>query len=112
MPFARKQGEGDEVVIKNPKCGIIPESAYCKNITMFAKLVSGKYKKITIYHPMSENGLTVKAAPKAEGEISLEIRAHYTIDDLNGDLWEVKDAASVESAQPAAANVEAPAGAE
>ena len=112
MPFARKQGEGDEMVIKNPKCGIIPESAYCKNITMFAKLVSGKYKKITIYHPMSENGLTVKAAPKAEGEISLEIRAHYTIDDLNGDLWEVKDAASVESAQPAAANVEAPAGEE
>ena len=112
MPFARKQGEGDEMVIKNPKCGIIPESAYCKNITMFAKLVSGKYKKITIYHPMSENGLTVKAAPKAEGEISLEIRAHYTTDDLNGDLWEVKDAASVESAQPAAANVEAPAGAE
>ena len=112
MPFARKQGEGDEMVIKNPKCGIIPESAYCKNITMFAKLVSGKYKKITIYNPMSENGLTVKAAPKAEGEISLEIRAHYTIDDLNGDLWEVKDAASVESAQPAAANVEAPAGEE
>ena len=112
MPFARKQGEGDEMVIKNPKCGIIPESAYCKNITMFAKLVSGKYKKITIYHPMSENGLTVKAAPKAEGEISLEIRAHYTIDDLNGDLWEVKDAASVESAQPASPNVEAPAGAE
>lgn len=112
MPFARKQGEGDEMVIKNPKCGIIPESAYCKNITMFAKLVSGKYKKITIYQPMSENGLTIKAAPKAEGEISLEIRAHYTIDDLNGDLWEVKDAASVESAQPAAANVEATAGEE
>lgn len=112
MPFARKQGEGEDMVIKNPKCGIIPESAYCKNITMFAKLVSGKYKKITIYNPMSENGLTVKAAPKAEGEISLEIRAHYTIDDLNGDLWEVKDAASVESAQPAAANVEAPAGEE
>ena len=84
--------------IKNPKCGIIPESAYCKNITMFAKLISGKYKKITIYNPMSENGLTVKAAPKAEGEISLEIRAHYKIDDLNGDLWEVTDADSTESA--------------
>ena len=112
MPYARVEGEGENMTIKNPKCGVIPLSAYCKNITMFAKLISGKYKKITIYHPMSENGLTVKAAPKAEGEISLEIRAHYTIDDLNGDLWEVKDAASVESAQPAAANVEAPAGEE
>lgn len=96
MPFART--EGDSTKIKNPKCGIIPESAYCKNITMFAKLISGKYKKITICNPMSENGLTVKAAPKAEGEISLEIRAHYKIDDLNGDLWEVTDADSTESA--------------
>lgn len=97
MPFARTEGEGDSMKIKNPKCGIIPETAYCKNITMFAKLISGKHKKITIYNPMSENGLTVKAAPKAEGEISLEIRAHYKIDNLNGDLWEVTDADSAES---------------
>ena len=47
---------------------------------------------------MSENGLTVKAAPKAEGEISLEIRAHYTLDDLNGDLWEVKDVSEIAAA--------------
>ena len=98
MPFARTEGESDTMTIKNPKCGIIPESAYCKNITMFAKLISGKFKKITIYNPMSENGLTVKAAPKAEGEISLEIRAHYTLDDLNGDLWEVKDVSEIAAA--------------
>lgn len=95
MPFARVEGEGEEKTIKNPKCGIIADEAYCKNITMFAKLISGKFKKITIYNPMSENGLSLKAAPKAEGEVSLEVRAHYTIDDLNGDIWEVKDVSEI-----------------
>lgn len=95
MPYARVTGEGDAKIIKNPKCGIIPDAAYCTNITMFAKLISGKYKKIVIYNPMSESGLTIKAAPKAEGEVSLEIKAHYTIDDLNGELWEVSDVTTV-----------------
>ena len=107
MPFARIETEGEGAdapkVIKNPKCGIIPETAYCKNITVFAKLISGKYKKITIYTPMSENGLGVKAAPKAEGELSLEIKAHQTLDDLNGDLWEVKDVTQIASKAAAAA---------
>lgn len=107
MPFARIEPEGEGAdapkVIKNPKCGIIPETAYCKNITVFAKLISGKYKKITIYTPMSENGLGVKAAPKAEGELSLEIKAHQTLDDLNGDLWEVKDVTQIASKAAAAA---------
>ena len=102
MPFARVEGEGEEKTIKNPKCGIIPDEAYCKNITMFAKLISGKYKKITIFNPMSENGLSVKAAPKAEGEVSLEIKAHYTIDDLNGDIWEVKDVTEIATGAAAA----------
>jgi len=101
MPYARVEGEGAEKTIKNPKCGVIPDEAYCKNITMFAKLLSGKYKKITIFNPMSENGLTVKAAPKAEGEVSLEIKAHYTLDDLNGDIWEVKDISNIAAAAAA-----------
>ncbi len=112
MPYARVSEEGEGTtkakVIKNPKCGIIADSAYCKNITMFAKLISGKYKKITIYNPMSENGLAIKAAPKAEGEVSLEIKAHQTVEDLNGDIWEVKDVSEIAGATAAAtANTEA-----
>lgn len=106
MPFARvetKEGSASKT-IKNPKCGLIPDAAYCKNITMFAKLLSGKYKKITIFNPMSESGLTVKAAPKAEGEVALEIKAHYTLDDLNGDLWSVDDIDKINVAAAAAAN--------
>lgn len=103
MPYASVSGEGDAVVIKNPKCGLIKADAYCTNITMFAKLLSGKYKKIVIHNPMSESGLAVKAAPKAEGEVSLEIKAHYTTSDLDGDLWEVSNVASVTEKTTAAA---------
>ena len=77
--------------ISNPKTGVIPESAYLKNVTMFAKLISGKYKKITIYNPMHETGITAKAVQKAEGELALELLAHYPYSDLDGKLWEVDE---------------------
>lgn len=83
--------------IKNPKTGVIPLSAYLKNVTMFAKLISGKYKKITIYNPMHETGFTAKAVQKAEGELALEIIAHYPHTDLDGDLWKVEEIAEMPS---------------
>ena len=83
--------------IKNPKTGVIPLSAYLKNVTMFAKLISGKYKKITIYNPMHETGFTAKAVQKAEGELALEIIAHYQHTDLDGDLWKVEEIAEMPS---------------
>lgn len=81
----------DGKTIKNPKTGIIPLEAYLKNVTMFAKLVSGKFKKITIYNPMHETGFTAKAVQKAEGELAFEFLAHYPHSDLDGDLWEVTE---------------------
>ena len=105
----------DGNAISNPKTGIIPDSAYLKNITMFAKLISGKYKKITIYNPMHESGFTAKAVQKAEGELAFEFLAHYAHTDLDGTLWKVEEiteapaqaaaaaaAASNEGGQPAA----------
>ena len=83
--------------IKNPKTGVIPLSAYLKNVTMFATLISGKYKKITIYNPMHETGFTAKAVQKAEGELALEIIAHYPHTDLDGDLWKVEEIAEMPS---------------
>ena len=81
----------DGKTIKNPKTGIIPLESYLKNVTMFAKLVSGKFKKITIYNPMHETGFTAKAVQKAEGELAFEFLAHYPHSDLDGDLWEVTE---------------------
>lgn len=90
LPFCTIVSENGKV-IKNPPTGIIPESAYLKNATMFAKTIGSKYKKITIYKPMHENGLTVKAVQKAEGELALELLAHYPYSDLDGDLWKIEE---------------------
>lgn len=96
--------EDDEgKTIKNPKTGVIPLSAYLKNITMFAKLISGKYKKITIYNPMHETGFTAKAVQKAEGELAFEFLAHYPHTDLDGDLWKVEEISQPPAAAAAAA---------
>ena len=81
----------DGKTIKNPKTGIVPLESYLKNVTMFAKLISGKYKKITIYNPMHESGFTAKAVQKAEGELAFEFLAHYPHSDLDGDLWKVEE---------------------
>lgn len=99
LPGAVIEGADDAAIIKNPRCGLIPADAYCKNVTMFAKLLDGKFKKITIYTGLHESGLGIKAAPKAEGELALEIHAHYTIDNLNGDLYMIEEVASAESAK-------------
>lgn len=77
--------------IKNPKSGVIPLSAYLKNVVMFAKTVGGKYKKITIHNAMHETGFTAKAVQKAEGELAFEFNAHYSHSDLDGDLWSVEE---------------------
>lgn len=97
IPNCSITGTGSTAVLKNPKTGIIPSTAYLKNVTMFAKLIDGTYKKITIFNAMHESGFTAKAVQKAEGELSLEFNAHYTTDALDGDLWEVKEVASITS---------------
>lgn len=79
--------------IKNPPTGVIPLSAYLKNITMFCKTIGGKYKKIAIFNPMHETGFSAKAVQKAEGELAFEFLAHYPHSDLDGDLWKVDEIA-------------------
>ena len=92
--------------LSNPKTGVIPESAYLKNVTMFAKLISGKYKKITIFNPMHETGITAKAVQKAEGELALELLAHYPYSDLDGDLWKIDEIDAMPATNAAAVAAE------
>ena len=89
--------------IKNPKTGVIPMSAYLKNVTMFCKTIGGKYKKIVIYNAMHETGFTAKAVQKAEGELAFEFIAHYPHSDLDGDLWTVDEIAQAPSTEATAA---------
>ena len=54
MPYAKYDETGKKITCGNDSVGIIPEEAYLKNVTMFAKVVGGGYKKITLFNAMSE----------------------------------------------------------
>ena len=101
LPGCRVTGTGDSKVIKNAKAGVLPaavgNTVYCSNIVMFAKLLDGKYKKITIYNPLNEGAFSIKAVQKSENELSLEIYAHHTISDLNGDLYQIEEVSSADA---------------
>lgn len=98
LPGCRVTGTGAAAVIKNPKCGVLSAASgstvYAVNVTMFAKTMDGKFKKITIFSPIHEGGIDVKAVQKAEGELALEFLAHYTTADLNGDLYQIEEVAA------------------
>ena len=86
-----KDGEDQHKFIENPDIGLIPDDAYLKNVTMFAKTLGGKYIKVSVYNPLNENGLGFKAQSKAEGELALEVYGHDDISGLGkkGGLWRV-----------------------
>lgn len=92
VPGSKISAENGHAV-ENPASGVIPLESYLKNVTMFAKLIGGGFKKITIKNAMHETGFTSKAVQKAEGELAYEFIAHYPYDDLNGagKLWRVED---------------------
>jgi hypothetical protein len=96
LPFAKYDDVSGKLSVGSDSIGIIPDSAYLKNITMFAKTVKGEYKKITLYNAMSENGLTFAAVPKGEGTIALNVFAHWDAVDDTKDLFDIGDIASIE----------------
>lgn len=75
--------------------GVIKDSAYLDNITMFAKVVGGGYKKITLYNAMAENDFSLVAAPKAEGVIQLDVSAHWDATDDTADLYDIEDVENI-----------------
>ncbi|MFY0758730.1 hypothetical protein AB1K32_07605 [Metabacillus dongyingensis] len=81
-------------VLKNNLGGAIPASKYLKNITMFAKVMNGKYKKITLFNALNESDFVLSSAPKAEGEIALEIFAHWDPTNMS-DLYSIEDVTSI-----------------
>lgn len=91
MPYAKYDKTEKKITCGNDSVGIIPEEAYLKNVTMFAKVVGGGYKKITLYNAMSEADFTLTAAPKGEGEMPLEVYAHWDPMDDTQPLYEIED---------------------
>ena len=93
MPWATYAA--DKISAKSTNLGIIADSAYLSNITMFAKVIGGGYKKITLYSAMSENDFSLAATPKAEGVIQLEVNAHWDPQDDTKDLYDIENIASI-----------------
>ncbi|WP_342432609.1 hypothetical protein [Neobacillus sp. FSL H8-0543] len=91
------QADYDETskIIKNSKGGLIPASKYFKNITMFAKVAKGGYKKITLFNAMNESDFVLSSAPKAEGEIALEVFAHWDPEEVTIDLFHIEDVTTI-----------------
>jgi len=93
MPFVVRVG--NILTAASASVGIIPSAAYRKNVTMFAKLISGQYKKITLYNALSEKDFSLAAKPKGESEVQLELSAHWDPVDTESVLYEIEDVASI-----------------
>jgi hypothetical protein len=107
MPYATYAA--DKITCENSNVGVIADSAYLSNVTMFAKTVSGEYKKIVLFNAMAENDFSLAAAPKAEGEVALEISAHWDATDDTADLFTVEDVSSISGDSTAPTVVTVPA---
>lgn len=94
MPFLTRVG--NVLTATSASIGVVPAAAYKKNIVMFAKLVSGLFKKITIYNPLNTKDFSLKAKPKGEGEIEFEFTAHWDPLDSTANLYKVEDVASID----------------
>lgn len=99
MPYATLNGDGEitpyTLTCKSEDIGVIDTESYLKNVTMFAKTVKGEYRKITLYNAMNESNFTLAAKPKGEGEISLEIYAHWDAEDDTKDLYKIETVGSI-----------------
>ena len=93
MPWASYSAS--KITAESGDVGVIADSAYLTNITLFAKVVGGGYKKITLYNPMTENDFSLAAAPKTEGVIQLEVYAHWDAENDDADLYDVEDAEAI-----------------
>lgn len=93
MPFATY--ESDKLTCGSGAVGVIPDANYLANVTMFGKLASGEYKKITLYNAMNEKDFSFAAVPKGEGLVGLEIFAHWDPTDDTKDLYDIEDVASI-----------------
>jgi len=101
MPYLTKSGTDPDFIYtaEESSLGLIPNEDYLKNVTMFAKLIDGSYKKITLYNAMNEAPFSFAAVDKNEAEVSMEIFAHWEVDEDDAGnidkLFQVEEVASI-----------------
>jgi len=89
MPWATYSES--KITAESGNLGVVADSAYLTNVTLFAKVVGGGYKKITLFNAMAENDFSLEAKPKDEGVVTLEISAHWDAESDSADLYDVED---------------------
>lgn len=101
LAFVMPQADYDDTtkILKSGQGGAIPASKYFKNITMFAKVIGGGYKKITLFNALNESDFVLSSAPKAEGEVALEVFAHWNPETMDN-LYQVEDVAEIVEPAP------------
>lgn len=95
MPYATYDSAAGTITAKSSNIGGIQDGSYLENVTMFAKLMNGQYKKITLYNAMSESDFELAATPKGEAEVSLELTAHWDAFDDTKDLFKIEDVVGI-----------------
>lgn len=99
MPYATLEGDGSTtpytLTCKSTDVGVLADSNYLKNTTMFCKTIKGEYRKITLYNTLHEGKFDLKAKPKGEAEIELEFNAHWDAIDDTKDLYKIETVASI-----------------
>jgi len=93
IPYANF--DGTVITCDKTSIGVIKSTSYIKNVTMFARLVSGAYKKITLFNALNEGDFSLAAKDKGEGEIKLEISAHWDATDDTSKLFTIEDISSL-----------------
>ena len=84
-------GTGTDKKITPSAFGVIPNTAYLKNIAVITKMLDGTFKILKVFNPLHKGAFTFKTAPKAENEHNIEFTAHYDILDDTVNLYEITE---------------------
>lgn len=71
--------------------GTIPDSDYIDSITIIGMTMGGKYKVITLYNALADNGLSMAMTDKEESVVELQIYAHYEPSNLSSPIYKIED---------------------
>jgi hypothetical protein len=94
LPFV-DVGASTPYDITSGDTALVASTKFLKNVTLFAKTLDGKFKKITLYNALNEAPWVVNAKPKSESEMALEFHAHWDPITITNELFKVEEVASI-----------------
>jgi hypothetical protein len=91
LPYADYDEANSRIVCRRSSLGLVPESAYLKNVAMVARTTGGQYKKIMLFNVANRSGINMTAAPKSSGITLLDIFAHWDAEEADNILFTIED---------------------